>query len=80
MAQITTFFFATLPGDNIRAVAEKLSKTVAEASQDGFTILSVQPHVGVVDGATCTVGYTLLATKNHSTGTHDELPIVVAVS
>lgn len=82
MAQMTTYYFATTPEDRIRGVAQKLSGAVADAAKDGYSIVSVQPHIGIVDGVSCTIGYTLLASKSdgRENSAMDDLPIVVSVS
>ncbi len=81
MTYVNTFFFTTAPDDSVRRVAEKLNESVAGIGKSGYDILSIQPHIGVVEGVSCTVGYTIVGRKEATkkSNQNDDLPIVVAV-
>lgn len=81
MAAFTTYYRATSPTDTIRQVAEKLSSSVSDAITDGYSVQSITPHVGIVDGVSCTIGYTLFASKRTSEENRqsDPLSMVIAV-
>ncbi|WP_237174010.1 hypothetical protein [Paracandidimonas lactea] len=81
MATFTTYYRATTAQDNIRQVAEKLSSTVSNAISDGYCVLSITPHVGIIDGISCTIGYTVFASKKtpEENTQSDPLSMVIAV-
>ncbi|MYN14793.1 hypothetical protein GSY71_16760 [Pusillimonas sp. TS35] len=63
MATFTTYYLATNPQDNIREVAQKLNSSVGDVLKDGYSVLSITPHVGIVDGVSCTIGYTIFVSR-----------------
>ncbi|MCI2808817.1 MULTISPECIES: hypothetical protein [Alcaligenaceae] len=81
MATFTTYYRATSPKENIREVAQKLNSSVGDVLKDGYSVLSITPHVGIVDGVSCTIGYTIFVTKKtpEKNTRSDPLPMVIAV-
>lgn len=81
MKGISTHYFGTTPEMGIAEVATKLHEKINEiVTRYGLEIITVLPHTGVVDGASCTIGYSILAqAPKQVQGSDDELPIVIAV-
>lgn len=81
MARFTTYYRATSPQDNIREVAQKLNASIGDVLKDGYSVLSITPHIGIVDGVSYTIGYTIFATKKtpEENTQSDPLPMVIAV-
>lgn len=81
MATFTTYYFATTAQDNIRQVAEKLSSTISNVLTSGYSVHSVTPHVGIINGMSCTIGYTVVASKKttEENTQSDPLSMVIAV-
>lgn len=63
MAIFTTYFCATKAEDNIKEIAHKLQTTIGKALKAGNSVLSITPHVGVIDGVSCTIGYTIFISR-----------------
>lgn len=63
MAIFNTYFCATKAEDNIKDVANKLQATISKALRAGNSVLSITPHVGIVDGVSCTIGYTIFVSR-----------------
>lgn len=81
MPAFTTFYCATKAQDNIKAVAFTLQETIGMALKKGYSVLSITPHVGIVDGVSCTIGYTIFVSRQtpEDNRQSDSLSMVIAV-
>lgn len=81
MPLFTTIYCATKPQDNIKAVAHTLQATIAMALRKGYSVRSITPHVGIVDGVSCTIGYTIFVSRPtpEENTQSDPLQMVIAI-
>ncbi len=81
MATFTTYYLSTSPQDNMREVALKLNSSIGDVLKNGYSVLSITPHVGIADGVSCTVGYTIFVSKQtpEDNRQSDPLSMVIAV-
>lgn len=81
MTIFTTYYCSTKAEDNIKEVAHKLQATIGKALRAGYSVLSITPHVGIVDGVSCTIGYTIFVSKQtpEDDTQSDLLSMVIAI-
>ena len=81
MALFNTFYCSTGAEDNIREVAQKLNAATGIALKKGYSVLSITPHVGIADGMSCTIGYTIFVSRpaRGESSRSDHLSMVIAV-
>lgn len=73
-------YLETPPVMTVAEVASTIGKVTKMLDEKGYALHSLTPHIGIVDGVSCTVGYTIVGLKNKEVvAQNDELPIMLAV-
>lgn len=78
MVKNLTSYFSTPPDTTMDDVAQKLHEKVSGLLGKGYVLHSVSPHIGVINGVSCTIGYTIIGVSPAVEKDKDELPIVIA--